>query len=69
MKTEKKQTSHLKIGMFIEVPMVPNFVRLKGAKEMTFPIHRMTDNEIKELGSQWTEKLLERARQNRKHLE
>lgn len=53
----------------LEVPSLPNFLRFKGGdttNQMTFPIHRLSDAEIKELGKEWTKRLLAKARQNRK---
>lgn len=51
---------HIKIEC--EIPTVPNFLKTSNG---TVPITAVTDEGLRELGKQWTEALVMRARQMR----
>lgn len=55
----------IKIGMFLETPSVPNFVRIKGT-DRAYPISEMSIDELRGLGKQWTEALILKSRKNKK---
>lgn len=48
---EKKLTVH--------IPTVPNFLKVG---EQTFPISDFSEKELKEIGREWTQNLIERAK-------
>ena len=51
----------------IEIPSVPNFIKVAGelVSEVVVDISDFTDEELKEMGNEWTENLLENARKRR----
>lgn len=44
----------------IEIPVTPNFIRYGQRKNL--PIHEFTEEELREIGAQWTENLVKAAR-------
>ena len=44
----------------IQCPSVPNFVR--DENDRVFPVSSLTDDEIRQLGKEWTARLIERAK-------
>ena len=59
-----------KIEITIEVPITPNFLRnrVEGReKAVLIPIQDFTDDELKEIGLEWGEKLIKEARKKRKN--
>mgnify|MGYP000965704030 CR=1 FL=1 len=56
------------VNMQFEIPITPNFIRLSSDKEKAIPIEKLTDEQLKILGQAWTNKLIERAREKRKHI-
>lgn len=58
-----------KIEVQIEAPTVPNFLRniVTGReKAILIPIQDLTDEELREIASEWTENLIKAARKKRK---
>ena len=51
------------IKIKIQCPNVPNFVR--DENDRVFPVSSLTDDEIRQLGKEWTERLIERAKLKR----
>ena len=51
------------IKVKIKCPSVPNFVR--DENDRVFPVSSLTDDEIRQLGKEWTERLIERAKLKR----
>lgn len=52
----------------IEVPAIPNFVRnlVKGRdKAILVPISDFTEEELRQIGKEWTEKLVKQAKKKR----
>ena len=47
------------------VPQLPNFIRVKDSSQ-AIPISALTDDQIYELGNEWTQAILEKARKARK---
>lgn len=42
--------------------MTPNFLRYEGFENTAIPISQFTDKELRQIGKEWTEKLIEKAR-------
>jgi len=53
------------IKAHIDIPKPPNFFRLSDSKQ-SMSIADFTDEGLEEVGRQWTENLIESARQKRK---
>lgn len=51
----------------IDVPQVPNFLRVHGTDRST-PVGSLTDSQLKQIGEEWTQRLIERAQEQRKAL-
>jgi hypothetical protein len=50
----------------IELPSVPNFILVKGTKE-TVPVSEFkTDDELREIGAEWTDELIKKANKKNK---
>ena len=49
----------------VHIPSTPNFIMI-GDDNTPVSIAKFTDEELAEIGKQWTEKLITRAKQNRK---
>ena len=43
----------------VEIPSIPNFIKVGGN---TFPIKEFTEEELKDIGEEWTKKLIEKAK-------
>ena len=54
----------VKTEIEILLPSLPNFVRTAN-KDACMPIDNLTDEQIRELGSCWTNALIDKARKNR----
>lgn len=52
----------IQIKIECEVPLVPNFLKTPNGQ---VPIHAVTEEVLRELGKQWTEALVMKARQKR----
>lgn len=52
----------IQIKIECEVPLVPNFLKTPNGQ---VPIHAVTEEALRELGKQWTEALVMKARQKR----
>jgi len=58
----------IKIDANIDIPSTPNFIRIKTRKDpkagfdSTISIADFTDNELREIGEKWTQKLIENAK-------
>ncbi len=52
----------IKITIECEVPLVPNFLKTPAGQ---VPIQAVTEEALRELGKQWTEALVMKARQKR----
>jgi len=56
----------------VEIPAIPSFIKLNLGTKNTqenynnIPIQDFTDSELKKIGKEWTEKLLEEAAKKRK---
>lgn len=56
------ETKKIRVTMSVEVPKPPNFVTTSAGK---IPVSELTDDAITELGKAWTERLRERAAEQR----
>lgn len=54
----------MKASDLVQVPMVPNFLILKGTK-IPVSVAGFTDKELRSIGKEWTEKLIENAAKKR----
>lgn len=54
----------LRVTMEVRVPQVPNYLKL--SDEQMVPLYAITDDGLREIGKQWTEKLIARAHQMKK---
>lgn len=43
----------------VEIPSVPNFIKVGNS---TFPIKEFTEEELKDIGNEWTKKLIEKSK-------
>lgn len=50
----------------IKIPMVPNYV-FSEEKNVQYSVSEFTDEQLKEIGRQWTENLIKRAKEQRKN--
>lgn len=57
----------IKVTVNVECPKVPNF--LKMGREVAIDIKEFSDDELREIGQQWTIELLRTAHQRRKNAE
>lgn len=57
----------IKVTVAVECPRVPNF--LKMGREVAIDIKEFSDDELREIGRQWTIELLKAAHQRRKNAE
>lgn len=55
----------VKTELEIILPSLPNFVRTAN-KDVVMPIGDLSNEQIRELGSEWTEQLVQKAIQRRK---
>jgi len=55
----------VKTQMEIVLPMRPNFIRTPH-KDVSVPVADLTDDQLREIGKEWTEALIQKARQRRK---
>ena len=57
-------------SLSIIVPSVPNFLLIGDStdekRRITIPVEEFSDSELKKIGKEWTEKLLEEAAKKRK---
>lgn len=49
-----------------KLPMLPNFVMAEGNSQYSTDIKDFTDEELKQIGKEWTEALLAHAQKRRK---
>lgn len=58
----------MKIESEFEIPMVPNFIRIKGGnnKVAGFPIERIPEEELRIIGERWTGELVKKAKERKK---
>lgn len=59
-----KKSRHMLVTAPIELPQVPNFVRLTNGS--TLPIHQLDDAQLRALGEAWTDALIQHATDKRK---
>lgn len=64
--SEQKWTT-LRVTMCVQVPGVPNYLKL--SDDQVVPLYAVTDDGLREIGKQWTEKLIERSHQMKKEAE
>lgn len=57
----------IKVTVNVECPRVPNFLKL--GREVSIDIKEFSDDELREIGQQWTIQLLKTAHQRRKQAE
>lgn len=53
----------IKVTAEVEVPKVPNFLRMSDGQ--TLPVSAAREDSLRELGRLWTEALIERAKEQR----
>lgn len=51
----------MKTEVELECPLVPNFVRVKGTQH-SIPIKNLSVSAIRQLGKEWTRRLLEKSK-------
>lgn len=49
-----------KINLDIDIPMVPNFITVRGVK---LPVSDFEEETLREVGKEWTENLIKRAKE------
>lgn len=56
------------VGLKVELPKPPNYLRFRGlttGTEYTIPIETLTEEQLRELGAEFTVQLVEHARKRR----
>ena len=54
-----------KIEVDVEIPMTPNFIQVAKNPYQVVPVQDFTDEELQEIGEEWTRKLIEKANTRR----
>lgn len=55
----------VRVKATVQIPRVPNFLMMKG--EQKVPIAAVSDEELEEIGKEWTLELINRARYMRRN--
>lgn len=55
----------MEIKVEVKIPSVPNFFRIGDGLE-SIPVQDFTDDQLRQIGAEWTEKLIEAAH-NKRH--
>ena len=57
-----RKTVQVGIDCEVGMPTIPNFIRMTaGGQQATFPVHVLTESELRKLGAEWTEELVAHA--------
>ena len=58
--------------VLIDLPMVPHFIstsiKSKSKKQSLIPTYEFSDSDLKEIGREWTNKLIETSKKNKQDI-